>query len=101
MLGLNTKTKLKVIVEQIGAFILMLLIIGGVYYYSWITGGSLTSVKGCTSSFIDFEMNASEVKIDCPNLTNQDLVNAVTDSSVRLTDDQKDALLLDITEAYK
>jgi len=85
------QNSVKKIVEYIGS-----LFIVGIFLYFVLQPQTVTS---CKSLFLEQTMTAAQVKDDCPNLTKQDLVEALIESK-DLTKEEKDILLVDITENY-
>lgn len=53
----------------------------------------------CTGQFLNQEMTAYDVKENCPDLTKQDLVEALINAD-GLTKETRDILLVDITNNY-
>ncbi len=80
--------------QYVGYTVTTLLIIGISFYLI-----TFQSVDSCIEMFLNEEMDASDVKNDCPNLTKDDLVRALIDAD-NLTREEREYLLVDITENY-
>lgn len=85
------QSNFKKIIGYIGS-----LFAAGIFIYLALQPQAVTS---CKTLFLEQTMTAGEVKEDCPNLTKQDLVEALINAE-GLTKEQRDLLLVDITENY-
>lgn len=90
------ENKLDNIMKNIGYAVVTIAVVILIFY---IISLDNKGVASCTSSFINQKMSASDVKRDCPNLTKDDLVQALIDAD-NLTREERDFLLVDITENY-
>tara|TARA_B100000508_G_C11432062_1_gene263962 strand:+ start:259 stop:531 length:273 start_codon:yes stop_codon:yes gene_type:complete len=88
------QNKLDKAMQYVGYTVTTLLIIGISFYLI-----TFQSVDSCIEMFLNEEMDASDVKNDCPNLTKDDLVRALIDAD-NLTREEREYLLVDITENY-
>lgn len=71
--------KLKDISLQVGSCLLLILIVIAVYVFSWFTGGSLTTARSCSGSYIVGEASLENVRSNCPNLKKEDLLKSVNE----------------------
>ncbi len=65
---------MKKILEYIGGLIAIAVIFGGPYYYSKITGGSLTTAASCSgliSEFLETGVNAKYLREQCRSVTKE------------------------------
>ena len=74
----SMKEKTKEAATYIGSFLLLVLVIGGIYMFSYLTHGELTTAKSCSGSYLGGEMNINSLRKQCPSLSNKDLVNSAS-----------------------
>ena len=94
--------KLKKLKEFFIQLWLLALIIFGivvVYYYSWVTGGKLTTAESCSELYIRGDIEIHYLKRECSSLSKESLVKAI-DSSTNITPQEKLNLLQDIEDNF-
>lgn len=70
---------MKKILEYILYLIIVILLILGTYYFSYKTGGYLTTADSCSSQFIIGEIDIKVLKKNCPNISKNVLIEDVND----------------------
>ncbi len=66
-------------VIQIFAGFVVIAIIMALYFFSWKTGGDLTTSSSCTTSFIKGEVDIKTLREECPNLSKDQVIEAVNE----------------------
>ncbi|MCR4314630.1 MAG: hypothetical protein NUV84_05295 [Candidatus Uhrbacteria bacterium] len=100
---MTRKFDLGELAKQLGAAILLTLVVIAVYAYSYFTGGSLTTAKSCSSSYISGEYDIRQLRRQCPNLKKENLIEAVEEyyqKNGTEASTTKKTLLQDINDNY-
>jgi hypothetical protein len=98
------KEKIKEFFLEIGALIIVAIVIGGIYYVDHLSNGPLTTTRTCTGSYIHGEMSAKAVKKECPNLKKEEIINSIekafNSESTNFDKEHKDYLISEIENIY-
>lgn len=92
----NVKNILKALIEWVLLFFLIILI----YYYSWITGGVLTTADSCSGQYINGFIDIDSLRKDCTSLSKKNLIEHVSNSD-NISQERKIFLLIDINKNFK
>lgn len=74
-----TKNSVKEAAIQILSGLGILAVVVAIYFFSSKTGGSLTSVEPCTTSYIKGDFSLDTLKSQCPNLDKEDVKKAINE----------------------
>lgn len=81
--------------ERVGYIVTSIFVIAIILYFTL----QPQPVATCTGSFLNQEMSAADVKKSCPGVSREYLIKALVDAK-NLTNQERDLLLVDITNNY-